>query len=314
MANSKPLDSRICIYNIAKFFIFVIIISFFIKFFLFDTFLIDTDQMEPAIKKGDRVIVLKLFTIWPFSNMSFSLRNSPVIFKNPFDTKTKNSCLRISAISGDTVVVSNGQCIVKNKKGIVFKSKSNINKILPADYSPKDSIGIYVLPKKKEKISLDSLPLLNFFFTASLIKQENPNKNIKIKPILLINGEPYDTIFLNDFYLYKGRLDSIPESFNNNWFFWNRLNKYLTEKYKDKDVYLNFRLLINNKIILEYKLQNSCIFLIADNWQKGFDSRYFGPVLSSCVKGRIFCALWSIGNNETEKKHFRFNRILKIIK
>jgi hypothetical protein len=65
--------------------------------------------------------------------------------------------------------------------------------------------------------------------------------------------------------------------------------------------------------VTHYRVKKSFIFLLADDWRKGFDSRYFGPVPVSSIKGRPVCVLWSWAHGEGGG-FLRINRTMKIVK
>lgn len=308
-----PIDGRIILYRIVKYTALVALFVLAIKFLLLDTVLVRTDQMEPTLLDGDRVIVFKTFHAWPFSALLVPHRKSPVVFAN-LQQAGKPSCLRVAAVSGDSIVFSSGKCLILNKHAAAFSSKSPFEELLPPDYSPRDSMPVYRMPRKGTKVSLDSLSSRDFFFAASLIRQENPKEFFGVKPAAFVDGAPKDSLFLKDFYLYKGRLDSVPAKYEYDWFFWDRVRDYLVKSYSGKDVFLGFVLARNGARMYDYTFKKTCIFLVADDWQKGFDSRYFGPVVSSSVKGRVICVLWSFGKDVEGKSYIRINRTFKIIK
>ncbi|HUI93693.1 MAG TPA: S26 family signal peptidase [Chitinivibrionales bacterium] len=311
--SAAPVDGRVAVYRIVKFTFLVALVALAIKFFLLDTFPVRTDQMDPAIKDGDRVVVFKTLHVWPFNVFLVPLRKSPVVFANP-QTGRKPSCLRVAAVSGDSIVISSGKCLILNRHTSAFSSKSPFEELLPPDYSPRDSMPAYCLPRKGATVSLDSLSLRDFFFAASLIHQENPGDIFRMKPAVFFDGTPADSFVVKDFYLYKGRLDSVPAKFEYDWFFWDRMRDYLVKSNNGKNVQLCFALERNGARMYDYTFKKTGIFLIADDWQKGFDSRYFGPVVSSSVKGRIICVLWSFGKSVEGKSYFRIDRLFKIIK
>jgi signal peptidase I len=312
-ANPPPVDGRIIFYRIVKYAAVVALVSVAVKFFLLDTVLVRTEQMEPTLQIGDRVVVFKTFHAWPLSVLFVPLRKSPVVFANP-QQAGKPSCLRVAAVSGDSIVVSSGKCLILNKHTAAFSSKAPSEEPLPPDYSPRDSMPLYRMPRKGTSVSLDSLSLRDFFFAASLIRQENSKETFEVKPAVFIDGQPKDSLYLKDFYLYKGPLDSVPAKFEYDWFFWDRMRDYLVKSYTGKSVILGFILRRNGARMYDYTFKKSCIFLVADDWQRGFDSRYFGPVVASSVKGRVICVLWSFGDNSSGGKYFRINRLFKIIK
>jgi signal peptidase I len=312
-APKGPADGRIMAYRAAKWLAAVVCVVFIVKVFLADTILIRTDQMAPALCDGDRVVVLRLFAGPLLFGLFVPPRKSPVIVEKG-RLLAFPACLRVAGRPGDSVVVSRGRLTVLGKPSVTFASKAPYEDLLPPDYSPRDSMPLYVVPKKGVTVVLDSLPARDFFFAASLIRQENPRHRYSVKPELFIDGAAAGPNVLSDFYLYKGRIDSVPAAHEYDWFFWARAKDYLVNSLPGKEVYLTFSLLENGAKLYRYAFSKSCIFLLADDWQKGFDSRFFGPVISSSVKGRVFCVLWSFGKDPGGKTRFRIGRLLKIIR
>jgi hypothetical protein len=308
-----PVDGRIIAYRTVKWVALVLVAVFFVKLFVLDTVLIRTDQMSPTLLDGDRVLVFRLLGVWPLSLLNLPGRKSPVIIENKqlFDAP---ACLRIAARSGDSVCVSGGKLVVLNKPSVAFSSKASYEELLPPDYSPRDSMGTYVLPRRGTTVLLDSVSARDFFFAASLIRQENPKRSFSIKPSLFIDGTAAEGFVLSDFYLYKGRIDSVPAKREFDWFFWDRVHDYCVNSLPGKDVSLSFVLSMDGSKLYRYAFSKSCIFLCADDWQKGFDSRFFGPVLKSSVTGRVLCVLWSFGKDPEGNTYFRIGRLFKIIR
>jgi type IV secretory pathway protease TraF len=315
-SSQGPIDGRIVAYRAVKWFVLVAGAAVLVKLFCFDTFLIRTDQMAPALTDGDRVLVLRFFSIPPMSWVFSPARKSPVIidnrrlFNNP-------ACLRVAARSGDSVCVSRGRIIVVNRPSVTFSSKAPYEDYLPPDYSPRDSMPLYVMPQKGDAVLLDSLAsrsARDFFFAASLIRQENPGRCYSVKPALFLDGAPADSFTLSDFYLYKGKIGSVPAQHEFDWFFWDRVRDYCVHSFPGKEVFLSFSLVEEDVKLYRYVFTKSCIFLCADDWEKGFDSRFFGPLVSSCVKGRVACVLWSNGRDPDGSRHFRIGRLFKIIR
>ena len=269
--------------------------------------------MAPTLCDGDRVVVLRLLSVWPLSRLLLPFRRSPVIFANPLQN-ARPSCLRVAGLPGDSIVISRGRFIIPNRPSAAFGSRAQPEDLLPPDYSPRDSMALFVMPKKGDAVTLDSLSLRDFFFIASLIRQENPSRHLSVRPAVYIDGVQNNGISLSDFYLYKGKLDSVPARYETDWFFWDRLKEYLSHAYRPKEVSLAFSLMEGSAKMFIYTFKESSIFLVADDWEKGFDSRYFGPVLSRFVKGRVVAVLWSFGNESSGGHSNRAGRFLKIIK
>jgi signal peptidase I len=311
-APKGPADGRIIAYRTVKWLVAVVCVVFIVKLFLADTILIRTDQMAPALCDGDRVVVLRLFASPLLFGLFVPPRKSPVIVENR-PLLAFPACLRVAGRPGDSVVVSCGRFTVLGKPSVTFASKAQSEDLLPPDYSPRDSMPLYVVPKKGVTVALDSLPARDFFFAASLIRQENPHRHFGVKPELFIDGVAAGSYALSDFYLYKGNIDSVPAVHEYDWFFWARAKDYLVNSLPGRNVDLQFSLVADGSKLYRYTFSKSCIFLLADDWQKGFDSRFFGPVISSSVKGRVFCVLWSFGKDPDGKTRFRIGRLFKII-
>jgi len=309
---TPPIDGRFVVYRIVRWLAIVVVFAVAVKFLLFDSVLIRTDQMSPKLIDGDRTIVLRIFSVWPLSLVCPQFRKSPVIVEDPLLFRYP-ACLRIAAKSGDTVFISKGTFHISNKPDLEFAQLPKTEESLPPDYSPRDSMGMYVLPKKGDSISLDSLSLRDFFFTVSLMRQENPKASFDIKPSLFVNGDSAPSFVFADFYLYKGPIDSVPKDHEFDWFFWDRAHDYLRQSLQGKNVELTFSLLKDGIRQCNYTFSQSCIFLLADDWQKGYDSRFFGPATSSYVDGRILCVVWSFGRSEEGNHFLRIGRLFKII-
>jgi len=109
-------------------------------------------------------------------------------------------------------------------------------------------------------------------------------------------------------------VDAIPDDLKNDWFFWYRLKSYLDQTNSEHSIRLSFSVMLGNSSISKYTVKKSYVFLLADNWSTGLDSRYFGPVQSANISGRAFLVLWSHGENTTGKTHLRINRFGRIVK
>jgi hypothetical protein len=118
---------------------------------------------------------------------------------------------------------------------------------------------------------------------------------------------------VTDFSLYKGALDSVPDSLRNDWFFWYRLEEYLYQKHDTRKVSLYFTLSLDGTTLEEYQVRSNYCFLLADNRKNGFDSRYQGPVSFDYCIGKALMVLWSHGNDSSGKWQFRFQRLGKLL-
>jgi hypothetical protein len=235
----------------------------------------------------------------------------PVVFDSPFEKKLRAS-LRIAGIWGDTVSIDSGVIVNSRKPKFKFSRKEKGGLIVPATFSPRDFFPSYQIPKKGTTLLLDSLPLRDFFFAANVVRQENKKSKITIKADLFVDDSLSNDYFIKEFALYKGTIDTIPAKYEFDWFFWDRLNQYLNATNEERSVALKFSLYIDNVKTSQYSVRDNYIFLLADNWSDGLDSRYIGPVKVSSLVGRVFFVLWSYDKNS--EKHLKTNRFGRIVR
>lgn len=307
-----PVDGRLLLYRFIKWLVIVLTAAFICKFFLFDSIVISSSQMSPTILAGDRVLLLKTGTLPVLRNILPPLRKCPAIIKQPL-LSASPMCLRVAGKSGDSIVVGSGMLHIINKPNCIFYGIQKNEELLPQSYSSRDTIPLFVLPNIGDTITMDSLNNRDFFFMASLVLQENPEISFTIVPQLFIDGNPVHGYMFKDFSLYKGILDSVPEKYQFDWFFWAQAKQYLENVYQKQQVDLLFSLKDPQTKIYRYVTKELSIFLIADDWCNGYDSRFFGPVPVSSLQGRIICTLWSFKTDEHNKKSLRLGRSFKII-
>ena len=311
--SKPPLDLRVSVYQCVKYCLLLAACVMVIKFLFFDTVAIKTDQMAPILMEGDRVLTLRTPFTWPFNKFLRPGRAVPVVFTQPLLHK-KYACLRVAGLPGDSMVISKGVLILKNRRGISFGKPMAAGEALPYDYSPRDTMSVFRLPAPGDTLDLDSLPLRDFFFAAAMAKQESAGNRYRVRPRLFIDGQPAAGFTLADFSLFKGALDSVPEQYDFDWFFWDRLREYCSHTLSGRDVALDFGLFNGSEKVTEYRVKKSFIFLLADDWRTGFDSRYFGPVAAESFKGRPLCVLWSWAHAERGFGSLRMGRLIKIVK
>jgi len=308
-----PKDLRIAVYRVVKYLVILIALTLAVKYLLLDTVQVRTDQMAPTLLDGDRVCILRVPFFRPFQQMIMPPRCAPVIFKHPLFPK-KLECLRVAGLPGDSMVISRGRFLVMNKPGAILGTLLASEDALPVEFAPRDSMELYRLPRRGDTIDLDSLSLRDFFYACAMIQQENPRAACHVRADLFIDGKPSNDFKITGFPLYNGTLEAIPKKFEYDWFFWGRLKEYFSHTLNGKDVALTLSLSKNGVRIFRYCLKENFVFLLADDWCKGFDSRYFGPVRAASIKGRVICVLWSMRHPEKGIGFLRMDRLIKIIR
>jgi signal peptidase I len=277
--------------------------------------------MDPAIKAGDQIILFKLpYKIPLIKKLDSRSAQSEPVFEPvvvSLPDKSAQTVLRIAAISGDSVNIDNAQFYRNGQPIENFHQKNDTHDIIPASYSPADFMAPFIIPSPGDSITFSELTLRDLIFAYSIFRQEKPD--VRLKPFVLDDETTSSDYLIEDFSLYNGTIDSIPETLHADWFFWDKLQEYLEmTATDDKKPQLAFSVLKNDKKVLGFKVKKHYIFLIGDNWSNSKDSRYFGPVITTNIQGRPFITAWGFevgeGEGEDGKKRLSANRIGKIVR
>ncbi len=307
---NRPIDSRVALYRALRMLVLVFLIGAFLRVTFLETGVIRTDQMSPALLPGDRVLVMKQFST-QLPEAKTAPIGSPFIFRHHSFPQGRG-CLRAVAFAGDTVEVSDG---ILHVNGKVWDGHAGTRKpeVLPAQYSPRDNLIPFVLPEKGDTVSFGELTLRDMAFASSLLRRQKPDNDYSFRPRLYIEGKLAGDYIIENFSLYNGSLDSVPPEHFSDWFFWDRLREYLRSQMPEKSVDLRLELEENGHAIPGFVVVDNAVFLIADDWESGFDSRHFGPVVESDLIGRPSVVLWSFGEDSLEQG-FRSDRVCKLVR
>jgi signal peptidase I len=310
---SRLIDVRLTMYKTIKLLALILLISLIVKFAFCDTLLIKTDQMAPAVQNGDRVLLSKTRYKVPFKLLFYPQYNNIVIFKHPhFEGKT--SCLRIAGKPGDVVSVQNGVFLIEGKPDLTISTERQDDEMLPEEYSPRDNLQSFYIPQKGDTLLLDTFDIRNIIFVYSMIKQEKPVNHYSLKPLLYLNDSLNNDYLINDFSLYSGRFNDIPDTLYTDWLFWKHLQAYFDLFLEYDKATITFSIMHHQKKVSEYIVKQRFYFLLSDRWDEGYDSRYFGPVCASAMTGRVTGVIWSFSPEKSFFKAFRARRVCKIIK
>lgn len=311
LEKKESADLRLALYKGIRQFLLLLILGLVVKLLFLDSVVIKGVQMNPGVKKGERIVIFKTPYLPGLKTLlSKSARGKPVVSRFP-DTE-QTTFLRIAAISGDTATVDSGSFYIGSQTKIQKNADDDVV-ILPPDYSPRDFMHPYRVPAPGDKILFDTLSLRDFFFSFSALRQENPKKRFDLEITLIKNDTASKSYFIKDFVLYRGRLDSIPKPLQYDWYFWDRLQKFLEVIHSGEKPRLQFAVFENGSVVEGFRIRSRFVFLLADNWQGAVDSRYFGPVISSHLKGRPLMSLWQSAEDSIGRKRLRFNSFGRII-
>jgi signal peptidase I len=306
-------DISIVLYRIVKIIVSVLLGGFAVKYFFCDIIAVRTNQMSPAVQNRDIVLVTKTGNVPVVKKIIPYNRHSVVVFAFPQSHREKG-CLRIAAVRGDTIAVTRGLCTIVNRPRYSFSTGNNELEALPAEYSPRDNMMAYRIPRPGDTLVIDSLTIRDVIFTFSIIRQENGISHYFLKPLLYIDDSLVNEYPVKEFYRYTGTFGAIPDSLRQNWFFWERLEEYLKNSMPGKRVHITFSLMKGQSIEPSYIVKNSYYFLLADDWYSGYDSRYFGPVGAIAVTGRVLGILFSLDPQKKGFMRVRWGRIGRVVK
>ncbi len=313
MDKNLVLDLRRTLYGALKLFAIIAVISVLLKVTCCDTIAIKTDQMAPAVIKGDRVILSKKQYALPFKLFFKPQYDNIVVFRHPHAHEAFG-CLRIVGMPGDTISISNGLYATSGNREIVKKSPQAVEDLVPAEYSPRDNLLPLYIPKKGDTLLLNTLSIRNLLFLYSIIQQENPGGSFILKPQLAIDDSVYPDFLISDFIHYTGKFSAIPDTLYNDWIFWSNLKNYLTMTQEKKKIDLSFIIEKEGSAITSYTIRNTFYFLLSDDWDRGYDSRYFGPVQKNLIIGKASAILWSLPPGKRGGITINMRRICKLIK
>ncbi len=308
----KIFDTRTFLLKSAAQIIIIVAAGLVIKFGFIDLLRIDGNQMSPSIIEGDHVLVFRTPYLPLIEKLFKPGINKPVIFSLPFQ-KGKTGALRVAGHSGDTVTVDTGVFVNNHHPSVSFPGKKEQDELIPENFSPRDYFPPLRIPAPRDTFFFNKLSMRDFFIILSVARQENAPSGIDLKSSLMIDDSLSNDYFIENFSLYNGTVDSVPQDLKFDWFFWARLEEYLRNTLENKKISLRFTLLIEGKTVDFYTVKNNYVFLLAENWNAGLDSRYFGPVREDFISSRVLMVLWSWGKDKNSKAHFRLRRFGRII-
>ncbi len=309
----KPIDGRITLYRLARLLLLVLVFGLLARVFIFEIRPISTNQMHPSLHVGDRLLFNKLGILNPLSGDKSLRPGNIVLFSLSRNGTTGNGVFRIAAAPRDTIAVIEGKVKINGDESQSFGTDALNSNPLPAQYSPRDAFSTFVLPSRGDSVSFEQTPFRDLVFYVSMIKQESPDESYDLITRLKIGGVDSSNYIIENFSLYDGSFSSIPDSLRYNWFFWDRLIEYFHTLEKDEQRFeVEFQINKANEFVSGYRFETDYYFLLADNWDIGYDSRFFGPISKKNIRGTAACILWS---SEMGKglKGFRPQRAFKII-
>ena len=261
-----------------------------ILIFMFSSYYIPSDSMQPILFSGDYILVNKLAYGARLFNLKKALegkpvvihrvygytqvkRNDIVVFNNPYPNTQeriefdifKYYVKRCIALPGDSIEIQNAHYKVRGVMNILGNQQyqDSLMKIFRLGGKMIDRISIRAFPKHyKQKWTISNFGPLYL-----------PKKG----DILVMNKKHY--------YLYRRLIE---------WETGGKLAKY------------NSCIFLNDTLIKEYRFEHDYYFMGGDNVFSSVDSRYWGLLPDDFIAGKV-CGIWKSEDLYTRK--IRWNRI-----
>jgi signal peptidase I len=323
---NMPRDLRSILFDYAEVIAGTLVLALLIKFLFIGSYQVTRDEMAGTLLEGDRIFTnnavygVKI----PFSDMSIPGpgkigQNQIVLFRNP-ENPEKTSILRCVAVSGQTVEIKDKQLFIDSVPFLfppTLAEKDDI--IIQAKYLPRDNLPLIKIPGAGELIQLQGLSLIQFGYTESLLRQENPDWDLKTTAMLYIDSVPCPYWDLSS---YAGSQDIEHPSDkegrgmegileNCSWLELNNILQFLKSRYPDKEIGFDLHFVLNSDTLQDYRVKYPCIYVMGDNWDNARDSRFWGFLSEHSVISRTILVYWS-KEKRSEKGYFsgiRWKRI-----
>jgi signal peptidase I len=266
-----------------------------VKKYIVHAYKIPTGAMENTIFVGD--YLLADHSIYLFGKPK---QNDIIIFKY-FGVKKTDYLKRIIALPGQRVRISGKDVEVD---GQIVSPPKDAKFILNGRTDLSANFDIKV-PNINDKFKVAELSIRDFLYVYHISKQEYVNDNIYGGLQIYLNGSFSNEVTLEHV---------------DNWtqiaHFADSIRIAIKNQNESSDIQLIPILKVNGNKVDEYVIQSPCYFVMGDNRDNSFDSRYYGFVSSKSIKGKAKYIYMSTNKWEPFyriDKYVRWNRIGKPI-
>lgn len=311
----KPKDARLVVYEVLETAAAVLVLAALVRFFLLQAFTVPSASMAGTLLPGDRILGNRIVygLKIPFSDRVLlrfkSVRPGEiVIFREPVDAG-RRAVRRVLAVSGMRVhIVAKAAYVNHELFSFPASADPGDRLLIEEKFSPRDNLREIRLPEAGETVNLDTLSLPEFDFYASLIRQENPLARISVTNDMMKDSVVFNDIKLPELKTELLKSDSSPNFDAMDWIELNNILNFLASR--DDSSRYGFRrtLYMDGGRIGGYTVKGRSLFLIGDNWDESFDSRFYGFVSEARVVARASFIFFS-----SEDKSVRWRRLFHFI-
>ncbi|MFP4522846.1 MAG: S26 family signal peptidase, partial [Fibrobacterota bacterium] len=280
----KSRDRRLFFLEIFETVVFAFAVVALINVFVAGFFVFDfkkINSMEGELESGDRLVVLKApyGPGIPFTEKNLPFLGSPragelFIVSYP-DSSASKTVLRCAGSPGQRLYISDKRVILDDEMLPGYgMEKNRRSPVLSPDVIPRDNLSEIIVPAIGDSLVLESADIFTMLYYKNIIQSENPDARVSYKPLLLIGGDTVREFSLKEM---KTHLDDYSEITpeNTDLISLSNIFRYIRSS-SEADVYATVRILFNEDPLDYYFVRRNYYFFISDNWDKGYDSRYFG--------------------------------------
>lgn len=263
-----------------------------IKLFIFEIVVVNSEDMADTLHKGDLVLVNKMARSGEAGDLLY--------FEYPAKDSTEKKTLfiqRCAAGPGDTLLIKNKTLFVNGIPQVEVES-IKYNYIIDTDTFNLDSTAKLML-SKFEGGSISKKGKYGFSLTKQQVDTLNERSFVKLIELRLEKEDIYDERVFPYSRLYNWNADNfgfiyIPKKNDSLAIDTNSIKIYrqLIGQYEKNRIEIKHdSIFINETLTTQYKVKQNYYFVLGDNRDNAVDSRRWGFLPQSYIKGKVITAI-----------------------